>query len=70
MGSNERTEFAVIGDVVNGASQICDACKQFDTIFLVSSNLAERVETSKRFEIVKDFEIRSRSEKLESGASS
>ena len=61
----QRIEFAIIGDVVNVASRICDACKQFDTNFLISRTLAERVQTDTRIEIVKDFEVRGRSEKLD-----
>ena len=42
-GSEQRTEFAVLGHPVYVASRICESCKEFDTNFIISKDVAEKI---------------------------
>ena len=64
MGSKHRIEFAVLGDTVNVASRICSACKEFDTNFLISSELRENIKFTLRSEYISNYKIRGREETI------
>ena len=64
IGGDQRVEFTVLGDTVNVANRLCDACKKFDSQVIISDAVAKRLSEEIKSDFEANFSIPGRTEKI------
>ena len=64
IGGDQRVEFTVLGDTVNVANRLCDACKKFDSQVIISDAVAKRLSEEIKSDFEASFSIPGRTEKI------